>query len=111
MRNTSRRTLDDKFSEGARRLWAAIEARSWTQAAAAKALEMPTGQLSKFLYGVRKPGREWAAKLHERLMIPATAWDLAPAAPFMPPAARTRRAKSASTPKKRRTPTQRPAAA
>jgi hypothetical protein len=115
MRQASRRTLDDKFSEGARLLWIAVAAHGWNQAAAAKAIGMPSGQLSKFLYGVRKPGREWATKLHEKLLIPLATWDMPSTIAFEPPAARPVVDSKKGPPKKararRRTPTIRPAKA
>ncbi|MEO7331196.1 MAG: hypothetical protein ABI193_21655 [Minicystis sp.] len=50
-------------------------------------LGMPGGQLSKLLYGDRKPGRAWTEKIREKLGIDAALWDQPPAEPFTPPAA------------------------
>jgi len=83
----SRQTLGPKFSEGARQLWLFLARHRWTQADAAREMGLPSGQLSKILYGERKPGREWATKFQERAKIKPALWDQEPLELFAPPAA------------------------
>jgi transcriptional regulator with XRE-family HTH domain len=87
MRQLSRRNLGAKFSEGARQLWLLLARRTWSQAEAARQLDMDAGQLVKLLYGDRRPGRELAGRLAAGAEINLRLWDEAPTEPFVPPAA------------------------
>lgn len=87
MRKLSRQDLGPKFSEGARRLWAALIKRKWNQQEATAELELSAGVLSRLLYGDRKPGRTTSETLRKKLGIDPPLWDRAPAKPFAPPAA------------------------
>ena len=89
MRQTfSRQSLGSHFSEAARLLWLALQEKGWGQQEATRQLGMPSGQISKLLYGERKAGRVWAGKLKEQLRIDPSLWDKPPTVPFVPPAAR-----------------------
>lgn len=82
-----RRTLGDAFSEGSRRLWAAADELGGVEATAAK-LGTQGNQLSKWLYGDRRPSIEWAVRIQDILGIPAVEWARPATASFIPPAAR-----------------------
>jgi len=87
MRKLSRQGLGPQFSEGARKLWLALREAGWSQAQGAREVGMTRGQLSKLLYGERKPGRASAETFRVRFGIETPLWDQAPAEPFAPPAA------------------------
>jgi hypothetical protein len=99
-RRFSRRKLGPKFSEAARQLWLALEERGWGQNEAMRQLVLPSGQISKLLYGERKAGRIWSRRIQEQLGIDEGLWDVPPTVAFIPPAARSAR-KSSPTPKRR----------
>jgi transcriptional regulator with XRE-family HTH domain len=81
-----RTTLGPKFTEGSRRLWLLMKRFRWTQADAARALELDTGQLSRLLFGDRKPGLTLAQRLAgPPAKIKLTTWGRPPAKPFTPP--------------------------
>jgi transcriptional regulator with XRE-family HTH domain len=84
----TRTTLGRFFNEGARLLWLALEARGWSQADLRRALGVPPGAHSRWLYGDRRPGRQMAQRIYTAVGIPVTAWDEAPTCPFELPAAR-----------------------
>lgn len=87
MRN-HRRHLGPRFSEGARQLWAAIEARHFSVAEAAKELDWLRSTLSNVLYGERLPGVTLASDVTRVFGVPIGAWAEKPTEPFIPPAAR-----------------------
>lgn len=61
--------------------------RGESQTELTKVLAMPLGQLSKLLYGDRKPGLKWAAVIEAKLGIVMPLWSKDPEHPFVPPAA------------------------
>lgn len=76
MGSTRRRTrLGKKASAALPLVWAEQVQRGWSDARLADELGEDTGQIAKLLYGVRKPGRQLAAKLLMRLGTPLDAWD------------------------------------
>jgi hypothetical protein len=97
----SRRKLGPKFSEAARQLWIALEERGWGQNEAMRQLELPSGQISKLLYGERKAGRVWSGRFKDQLGIEERLWDEPPVIPFIPPAARKTAARKAPARRKR----------
>jgi len=82
-----RTRLGSLFSEGARLLWLALADRKLSQADAERLLGSPQGQLSKWLYGERRPGLKWAVLIQAQFDIPPETWRLAPSRKFVPPAA------------------------
>lgn len=85
MSRTFRTRIGPEFNEGARRLWTII-ARS-SQAAVTRRIACRPGQLTKWVYGDRRPSVEWAARIERELRIPARLWGEPSAMPFVPPAA------------------------
>ena len=74
-RRLSRPKRGKYFSEGARLLWLAIEARSWTQTELAMRLGTSSGQVSQWLYGGRRASLKWAVVIRDVLDIPLAAWN------------------------------------
>jgi plasmid maintenance system antidote protein VapI len=91
---------DDGSSEGELRsrgrqlLAKAIYDRALTQNGAETAIGSPKGAMSRWVNGVRKPGRQWASRLEEAFGVPMAAWD---AEPDEPDVAATNRAPLATT--------------
>lgn len=90
MRLLLRREINESgFSEAARRLWLELERRGITQTEAEVLLGVAgTGQVNRFLYGERKPGRAMTERIREAFGIASALWDAAPVEPFAPPGAR-----------------------
>lgn len=88
MRN-HRTHLGKRFSEGARLLWCAMDAKRIGVADAARELGCGRGSLANILYGERRPGIEAAKGFHDAFGVPIESWIEAPREPFIPPAART----------------------
>jgi hypothetical protein len=82
--------LGDVFSEGARRLWEVMKSESLTPAKITKRLQCATGLVPRWLYGDRRPGVEWAARIEREFGIPAALWGETTKASraFVPPAER-----------------------
>ncbi len=87
MRNYRTR-LGPRFSEGARLLWASIEASGSSIADAATALGWLRSTLANVLYGDRLPGIELLADVKRVFGVELGAWAEKPTQPFIPPAAR-----------------------
>ncbi len=86
--SATRMHLGEHFSEGARLLWAVMEDRSWSQGQLTRAIEAKPGVVPRWLYGDTRPSWGWAERLRDAFAIPLEAWLTAPAATFLPPAAR-----------------------
>jgi transcriptional regulator with XRE-family HTH domain len=67
--------MGDHFNEGARQLWGAVESLGGQRQAAEK-IGADVTALNRWLYGDRKPSREFASKIADALGIPVNAWDL-----------------------------------
>lgn len=87
-RRPHRTTLGPHFNEGARLLWLRVAEAPYdgSQNALALAIDVGAGLVSRWLYGDRKPGRAHSATLHQRLGIPASAWDEPASVEFVLPA-------------------------
>lgn len=70
------------FSEGARLMWLALEARGWSQTELAVKLGTSSGQVSQWLYGGRRASLKWAVVIRDVLDIPLAAWNQAPPADY-----------------------------
>lgn len=84
---THRRHVADRFSEGARLLWAVLDKRGWTQQQLATHLEASKGTLSNWLYGTRLPGLQARMTIQLKLRIGWKSWDQPPTVTFVPPGA------------------------
>jgi DNA-binding XRE family transcriptional regulator len=85
---STRTHLGEQFSEGARRLWAEMDRRGWSQGQIAKAIDAKPGVVPRWLYGDTKPSWDWAVKLRDTFGIALEAWTVPPSCAFIPPAAR-----------------------
>jgi transcriptional regulator with XRE-family HTH domain len=85
MRN-HRKVLGDRFNEGARLLWLAIQAKSLSHASAAKVLGWSRATISRVIYGDVVPGIGLLADVKREFKVPLDAWALAPTREFVPPA-------------------------
>lgn len=85
---TTRTKLGPHFSEGARLLWEAMEAREWTQGQLRKELGASYGRVSRWLYGDIRLNLAVAVTISEKFEIPVEAWTQKPTAEFIVPAAR-----------------------
>lgn len=85
-----RKHLGERFSEGARMLWRAIEKNGLPMRAVAEAVGPPTvpGDVCRWLYGDHRPTLRALMALEQAYRIPLSAWTVAPRRPFVPPAAR-----------------------
>ena len=82
----TRSSLGEKFSEGARLMWAILEKRDWDQATCERELSLPKGYANRLLYGDRRPGLEMALRIEELTKIPARSWLINPKKAFELPA-------------------------
>lgn len=85
---STRTELGPHFSEGARLLWVFMESRGMSQGALMRLLGTKAGVIPRWLYGVTRPGLDWAMKVRDALGIAPEEWTRDPTAPFVPPAAR-----------------------
>jgi ribosome-binding protein aMBF1 (putative translation factor) len=85
-RRPHRTELGNHFSEGARLLWLAVAARDGSQTVLAHEIHVGVAVLNRWLYGERKPSRQFAAIIEARLGIPASAWDAKVRGRFVLPA-------------------------
>ena len=83
-----RRDLGEKFTEGARQTWIAIDKKAWDHATLAEELGVAQGTVHKILYGDRLPDGLVMIRLEQLLKIPCKLWATAPKNHFTPPAAR-----------------------
>ena len=89
-RRLSRPEKGKYFSDGARLMWLAIEARGWSQTELAAKLGTSSGQVSQWLYGGRRASLKWAVQMRDVLDIPLGAWNQAAPEGFEFPAPRER---------------------
>ncbi len=87
-RPSHRRHFGGNFTEGARRLWLALEKRGWDREELTRQMGLSRGVTTRWLYGDQKPDRECAGELQELLGIPLSAWNEEPSARFVLPAMR-----------------------
>ena len=88
-RTDLRRTdLGEHFSEGSRLLWQILEKKGWTQSQLREALGAHPGEISKLLYGDKKPRFDLIVEASRKFKIKAERWDEPPRVAFVPPAAR-----------------------
>lgn len=86
----ARTTLGTKYSEAARLLWEHAVERHWTHADLSRYLgservKCNTGMLSRWLWGDRKPSRQWAARIQKKIKkIKLDLWDAAAVALTLP---------------------------
>lgn len=99
MSPTRRKKLGDYFSEGARQLWLAIEARGMSQNKAELQIGAPNGVLNRWLYGVRRPGMKYVFAIQQHFAIAPESWREASRLPFVAPAARPTGRKRAASPR------------
>jgi ribosome-binding protein aMBF1 (putative translation factor) len=83
-----RRTLGDKFSEGARQSWFAMERDKLSHAKLAKVLGIAHSTVHKILYGDLLPDALVLIKIEKILKVECKAWAKPPKNHFSPPAAR-----------------------
>lgn len=65
--------LGPRYSDGAELLWRILRLRKWSQ----RRLESELGahgMTSRWLYGERCPGANWATEIEDKLGIRASAW-------------------------------------
>lgn len=88
-----RTRLGKKFSEGARRLWLLLAERQWSPMDLANAITAASepkkanrsALVSRWLYGERRPGLEYALLIQRLFGIDPALWRESPAEPFTPP--------------------------
>lgn len=86
----ARETLGTKYSEAARLLWAYAVDKHWTPADLSRYLgsekvKCNTGMLSRWLWGDRKPSRQWAARIQRKIRtIKLEMWDAIASALTLP---------------------------
>lgn len=74
------------LSEGSRLLSAAVRGGTTVRAVMA-ATGADDGMVSRWIYGHRRPGRAYAAKLAASFGVPIESWDAEPTSPWSPPRA------------------------
>lgn len=72
------------LSEGSRLLSATVRGGTTVRAVMA-ATGADDGMVSRWIYGHRRPGRSYAAKLAASFGVPIESWDLELSAPWLPP--------------------------
>jgi transcriptional regulator with XRE-family HTH domain len=83
------RTVKGKdFSEGARRLWLALERKRLSQLDAGSLLGTDGATVCRWLYGERRPSLEFAFKIEKLFRIDAKLWLDEPTEAFEFPGAR-----------------------
>lgn len=85
-RATSRTTLGDRFTEGARRMWLELDKRSWQQSDLSAFLEEPLAKVHTWLYGDAIPVLKSALNIQKKLGIDPLLFAKDPVRPFQPPA-------------------------
>jgi ribosome-binding protein aMBF1 (putative translation factor) len=86
-RATSRTTLGERFTEGARQLWVTLDKKSWQQLDLANFLGEPLAKVHTWLYGDAVPVLQAALNIEKKLGIEPSLFARKPYRPFQPPAA------------------------
>lgn len=87
-RRLSRVDLGDRFSEGARLLWARLEHLHHSHADAARLLSVHPTRVHRIMYGLRLPSPQFMTAAQDAYGVPADSWGRPASAPFEPPASR-----------------------
>lgn len=96
MRRLLRQKPGPYFSEGARRLWLKCQEKRWSQSDLARELKTGTAQVSRWLYGERRPNRHWGEEIRKLFGIDPPSWDEPPTEDFVLPAAEEAQALAAT---------------
>ncbi len=75
IRRRTRIDKGDKFSEGSRKLWIALQKRGWSMQQARAELKLAEGVLNRILYGDRRAGFRLAMLFEKKFQIPLTDWS------------------------------------
>jgi transcriptional regulator with XRE-family HTH domain len=84
----TRRTLGDKFSEGSRLLWEAVESRGLGITETARSMGIDAARVLRVMYGDREPDPKLITQIFDVFAIPADTWGRPPARDFVLPACR-----------------------
>ncbi len=74
--------LGSHVSAALPKLWAAIDARGWTQADLASAVGAGQSVVNRWLHGHVKPNRKFSRIIERIVGVPQEDWDRAPRRPF-----------------------------